>query len=135
MIYNGFLGIKVKDGFTKYLRFNKMITISERAVKELKIAIEEHKSKNPDVSEMYVRIGVKGGGCSGYQYTLVLEESKNPKDQLININDIEIVVDQRSALYLEGTNLDFVDELNNRGFKFNNPSVIRTCGCGQSFSM
>lgn len=112
-----------------------MITISERAVKELKIAIEEHKSKNPDVSEMYVRIGVKGGGCSGYQYTLVLEESKNPKDQLININDIEIVVDQRSALYLEGTNLDFVDELNNRGFKFNNPSVIRTCGCGQSFSM
>lgn len=112
-----------------------MITISDRAAKELKITIEEHKAKNPEVAEVYVRVGVKGGGCSGYQYTLVLEENKEKRDELFTVNNLQVVVDPRSALYLEGTNLDFIDDLNHRGFKFNNPAAVRSCGCGSSFSM
>lgn len=112
-----------------------MILISDRAAKELKIAIEEHKSKNPDALEVYVRVGVKGGGCSGYQYTLALEEGKNAKDQTHVVNGLDVIVDPRSALYLEGTGLDFVDELNHRGFKFHNPSAKTTCGCGSSFNL
>lgn len=111
-----------------------MITISDRAAKELETAIKEHKSSNPDVSNVYVRIGIKGGGCSGYQNTLVLEEVKTDKDQVYSINGLDVVIDPISALYLEGTRLDFVDQLNNRGFKFANPLAKTTCGCGSSFS-
>jgi iron-sulfur cluster assembly protein len=112
-----------------------MIEISSRAAKELKIAIEEHKAQNPDDKQVYVRVAVKGGGCSGFKYDLTLEEGKNDKDKLFQIEGLDVVVDPKSVLYMEGTALDFIDELNNRGFKFSNPSVSSVCGCGMSFNM
>jgi len=112
-----------------------MIAISERAVQELQRAIADHKQQEPEVGEVYVRIGVKGGGCSGYQYTLSLDEGVTEKDEIFEVSGLKVAVDNRSALYLEGTALHFLDELNRRGFKFSNPNAKNTCGCGSSFSM
>lgn len=112
-----------------------MITITEAAAKELKNAIGEHKAENPDSGEVYVRVGVKGAGCSGFSWTLTLEEGvDDKKDTVHEINGLHVVVDKRSALYLEETNLDFVNDLNKRGFKFDSPNIKGKCGCGSSFS-
>jgi iron-sulfur cluster assembly protein len=112
-----------------------MITVSDRAAEELRRTIADHKANDPTVGKIYVRVGVKGGGCSGYQWSLGLEENSSNKDVVIEQGGLEFIIDKVSALYLEGTKLDFVDELNRRGFKFDNPSVKSTCGCGSSFSL
>jgi iron-sulfur cluster assembly accessory protein len=112
-----------------------MIVVSERAVTELKKAIADHKTQDPAVEEVYVRVGVVGGGCSGFQNVLSLDEGKTDKDTVFEIEGLNFVVDRMSALYLEGTKLDFVEDLNRMGFKFENPRAVGSCGCGQSFSM
>ena len=81
-----------------------------------------------------LRIGVRGGGCSGLQYVLDFENQKRFGDFIFAINGLKIFLDPASATHLEGTVIDYVTELMNTGFKFNNPSVSRTCGCGSSFS-
>ena len=114
-----------------------MITITEAAAKELKNAIGEHKAENPDSGEVYVRLAVTGGGCSGFKNTLTLEEVDvvSSKDNVIELDGLKIVIDKRSSLYVEGSTVDFVNELNQRGFKITNPQSKGTCGCGSSFSM
>ncbi len=113
-----------------------MINVTERAANELQRAIEEHKKEDANVGDIFVRIGVKGGGCSGFQNILALEEGKNERDTVYRIGELDFVIDNLSAMYLEGVSLDFVDEgLVRRGFKFNNPNATGTCGCGSSFSM
>ena len=77
---------------------------------------------------------MQGGGCSGFTYKLAFCNSKE-NDQIIQSHGVEIYVDQKSYLYLMGTIIDFVDELNQTGFKFVNPNAKRTCGCGESFSI
>jgi iron-sulfur cluster assembly protein len=111
-----------------------VIKVTEKAANELKRAIEEHKSQDPNVGQIYVRVAVKGGGCSGYQWTLGLEEGITEKDQVVEDQGVKFSIDNRSALYMEGTSLDFIEDLNRRGFKFSNPMAKTTCGCGQSFS-
>jgi iron-sulfur cluster assembly protein len=81
----------------------------------------------------YLRIGVKGGGCSGMSYILEFG-AKSDMDVLIEQNGLEMVVDKRHLLYLGGTRLDFSEGLDNRGFVFTNPKATSTCGCGTSFS-
>ncbi len=83
----------------------------------------------------YVRVGVKSGGCSGLSYELKFDKSKAEDDKLFEDNDIKIVVDKRSVLYLAGTILEYSGGLNGKGFVFNNPNAQRTCGCGESFSL
>ncbi len=107
--------------------------LTERAVKEIK-----HIMKDQEMAEdaTYVRAGVRGGGCSGYQYSFNLDEMYNEaKDTLIEQDGLKVVVDNRSALYLDGATVDFVEDLNARGFKFSNPNSRTTCGCGSSFSV
>jgi iron-sulfur cluster assembly protein len=82
-----------------------------------------------------VRVGVKSGGCSGLSYELKFDKSKADDDKLFEDNDIKIVVDKRSVLYLAGTILEYSGGLNGKGFIFNNPNAQRTCGCGESFSL
>ena len=81
-----------------------------------------------------VRAAVQGGGCSGFTYKLLFDD-KNDSDRVLEDKGVEIYVDPKSFLYLMGTMIDFVDELNQSGFKFVNPNAKRTCGCGESFSI
>ena len=107
-----------------------MVTVSETAAKKLKSLIEESGFKTS-----FVRVAVKGGGCSGLSYDLSFDTEQQPNDTLAEDNDVKILVDNKSLLYLVGTELQFSGGLNGKGFQFVNPNASRTCGCGESFSL
>jgi len=107
-----------------------MVTVSEGAAKKLNSLIEESGFKTP-----YVRVAVKGGGCSGLSYDLSFDTDQQPADTLAENNGVKILIDMKSLLYLFGTELDFSDGLNGKGFQFINPNASRTCGCGESFAL
>lgn len=110
----------------------QIVTLTEKAIKEIKHIIAEQ-----DLSQdTCLRLRILGGGCSGYQTKLDLDEAFNEKmDEVDIVEDIRVVVDKRSALYLQGASVDFHDGLDKRGFVVNNPHAKSTCGCGSSFSM
>jgi len=108
------------------------ITITEKALTEIKKIIDDNKL-NPD--EYFLRIGVKGGGCSGFVYSLTFDNKLREDDRIIYSQDFRVVVDPKSLFYLNGTVLDFSDGLMGRGFVFNNPNATKTCGCGSSFAV
>jgi iron-sulfur cluster assembly protein len=107
------------------------LKITEKAAKEiLKIKQENN------IPESYsLRVGVKGGGCSGFSYVLGFDGEQRPDDHVLQLSGVTVCVDPRSLLFLEGTELDFQDGLMGRGFVFNNPKAAKTCGCGNSFSV
>ncbi len=106
------------------------IKISEKAAKEIRRIMTENK-----VPETFgLRVGVKGGGCSGLTYTLGFDAEANEGDSVIDQESVKLFVDGKSLFYLSGTILDFSDGLNGKGFIFNNPNATKTCGCGESFS-
>jgi iron-sulfur cluster assembly protein len=107
-----------------------MVTVSETAAKKLSSLIEESGFKTP-----YVRVAVKGGGCSGLSYDLSFDTDQQTGDTLAENNGVQILIDMKSLLYLFGTELDFSDGLNGKGFQFINPNASRTCGCGESFAL
>lgn len=107
-----------------------MITVTEKASKKVQSLIEETNFKTP-----YLRVAVKGGGCSGLSYDLSFDNDMKPSDMLFEDKDVKVLVDNKSLLYLFGTELDFSDGLNGKGFEFKNPNATRTCGCGESFSL
>lgn len=107
-----------------------MITVSDSAKNRInQLLQEENKEGN------FLRVGVKGGGCSGLSYKLDFDDKLNEDDEIINDNDVMIICDKKSLLYLFGTELHFSDGLNGKGFEFRNPQASRVCGCGQSFSV
>lgn len=83
----------------------------------------------------FVRVGVKSGGCSGLSYELTFDRNQLEEDRVFEDNQIRIVVNKKSFLYLVGTTLEYSGGLNGKGFRFNNPNAQRTCGCGESFSL
>ena len=85
--------------------------------------------------DAFIRVGVEGGGCSGLTYKLEFDNQMRPDDKVFEDKGMKIVCDKKSFLYLIGTELDFSDGLNGKGFQFNNPNASRTCGCGESFSV
>ena len=93
------------------------------------------KDEGYDPSKDYVRVGVKSGGCSGLSYDLKFDSSYELEDKIYEDNNIKIIVDKKSLLYLIGTTLEYFGGLNGKGFVFNNPNAQRTCGCGESFSL
>ena len=107
-----------------------MITVSEKAANKLNSLIEESGFKTP-----YVRVSVKGGGCSGLSYDLSFDTEPHASDTLAEDKGVKILVDMKSLLYLYGTELEFSGGLNGKGFQFINPNASRTCGCGESFSL
>ena len=107
-----------------------MVTVSEGAAKKLNSLIEESGFKTP-----FVRVAVKGGGCSGLSYDLSFDTDQQTGDTLAENNGVKILIDMKSLLYLYGTELDFSDGLNGKGFQFINPNASRTCGCGESFAL
>jgi iron-sulfur cluster assembly protein len=109
-----------------------MVKVSEIAKKKISLMMkEEGFSPKSD----FVRVGVKSGGCSGLSYELNFDNSKQDSDIVFEDNDVKIVIEKRSVLYLAGTILDYEGGLNGKGFVFNNPNAQRTCGCGESFSL
>jgi iron-sulfur cluster assembly protein len=109
-----------------------MIQVSEKA--KLK-AIELMKEDGYDASKDFIRVGVKSGGCSGLSYDLSFDNQEKENDKIFENNNIKIIVDKKSFLYLVGTELDYSGGLNGAGFIFKNPNANRTCGCGESFSL
>jgi iron-sulfur cluster assembly protein len=108
------------------------VLLSEKASKEVKRIMDEQNLPE----ETVLRVGVAGGGCSGFQYSLGFDTAVDEKaDQVAEFHGIKLVVDRKSALYLDGTTVDFYDGLEKRGFVFNNPQAVRSCGCGSSFSV
>jgi iron-sulfur cluster assembly protein len=114
------------------------LTVTERAAEEVRRHIADvaaSGSAEPG-STLYLRVRVQGGGCSGFQNKLDLDPKYDEKtDHKFEFHGIEVVVDKRSMLYLDGAVVDFHDDLNKRGFTVNNPSAKSTCGCGSSYSM
>tara|TARA_B000000532_G_scaffold237966_1_gene225853 strand:- start:221 stop:541 length:321 start_codon:yes stop_codon:yes gene_type:complete len=106
-----------------------MIIVSESAKKRLNELLSS------DTKNIYVRVGVESGGCSGLSYKLAFDNKKTEEDEVITDNGITLLINKKSVLYLAGTTLEFSDGLNGKGFVFNNPNANRTCGCGESFSL
>ncbi|CAH8284412.1 iron-sulfur cluster assembly protein [Mariniflexile fucanivorans] len=109
-----------------------MIKVSETAKKKV-IELMQEDGFNPTTD--FVRVGVKSGGCSGLSYDLKFDKENLDGDKVFVDNDVKIIVDKKSFLYLVGTTLEYSGGLNGTGFVFNNPNANRTCGCGESFSL
>ncbi len=107
------------------------VTLTEAAAAEIKRVMAEQ--GRDDLK--YVRVGVVGGGCSGFQYAFNFTDSWDSKaDILEEHHGVGVVVDKKSDLFLDGTTIDFCCELDRRGFRFDNPNAVKSCGCGSSFS-
>lgn len=107
-----------------------MITVSDNAREKL-LSLMKESGENVN----YVRVGVKSGGCSGLSYNLDLDSKMLDTDKLFEHNEIKLLVDKKSYLYLVGTILNYSGGLNGKGFVFENPNASRTCGCGESFAV
>jgi iron-sulfur cluster assembly protein len=105
-----------------------MLTLTPTAVEKVKAIMAERNESSA------LRISVVGGGCSGFQYQMTLENQPQKDDQVIEMDGLKVVVDSRSMLYLTGTRVDYVDGLSGSGFKFENPNAKGSCGCGESFN-
>lgn len=108
-----------------------MIKVSESAKQQ----VDRLKSDQSLAADAFIRVGVKGGGCSGLSYVLDFDTELKDDDKVFEDRGVKIVVDKKSFLYLVGTELDYAGGLNGKGFSFINPNASRTCGCGESFSI
>ncbi len=108
-----------------------MVTVTDIAAAKIK----ELRDKEGLSAEYNVRVAVEGGGCSGLMYNLDFASAPQTTDMVFEDKGVQIMVDKKSILYLAGTELDFSDGLNGKGFQFKNPNASRTCGCGESFAV
>jgi iron-sulfur cluster assembly protein len=107
------------------------ILLTETAAREIRTIITQQEL---DAEKVRLRVGVKGGGCSGFSYILDLTESQKDTDEEFEQHGIKVICDPKSLLYLNGTTVDFKDEIMGRGFVFKNPNATSSCGCGSSFT-
>jgi len=109
-----------------------MIKITETALEHLKDVM---KAEGIGDGTHFLRVGVKGGGCSGLSYVMDFDTEITEMDEVIDLPELKVVVDKKSVLYLFGTELQYSSGLNGKGFQWVNPNASRTCGCGESFSL
>ena len=107
------------------------VQISEKAAEKIKYFAE----KDGITGNVGVRVAVKGGGCSGLTYDLDITDQELPTDKVVEQHGVKVMVDKKSYIFLVGTELEFSDGLNGKGFVFMNPNAKKTCGCGTSFSV
>ena len=107
------------------------VILTETAAREVHTIIAQ---QGLDKDAVRLRVGVKGGGCSGFSYVLDLTEKQKDSDELFEQHGVKLICDPKSLLYLGGTTVDFKDEIMGRGFVFQNPNASSSCGCGSSFS-
>ena len=105
------------------------VTLTDEAVQQLKTLIAEESS--PDVA---LRVFVSGGGCSGMQYGMALDETIRPNDQVVDAGGVRVLIDEFSLPYLEGSEIDYVNSLMGAGFTVHNPNAVRSCSCGHSIA-
>ncbi|MBC7915244.1 MAG: iron-sulfur cluster assembly accessory protein [Pyrinomonadaceae bacterium] len=108
-----------------------MVTVTDKAKAKVADLMENSSLDNT----YFLRVSVQGGGCSGLSYKLDFDNEEKPGDQFFEDKGVRMALDMKSFLYLAGTELDFSDGLNGKGFNFHNPNASRTCGCGESFSV
>ncbi|MBX3358012.1 MAG: iron-sulfur cluster insertion protein ErpA [Phycisphaeraceae bacterium] len=108
------------------------VFLTETAAREIRSIIQQQEL---DADKIRLRVGVKGGGCSGFSYLLDLTETQKDHDEVFERHGIKVICDPKSLLYLSGTTVDFKDEIMGRGFVFQNPNASSSCGCGSSFSV
>jgi|SRR5208337_4399082 len=106
-----------------------MITLTPKAVEKIKSIMEDQRPK-----PAALRLGVIGGGCSGFSYSMQFENEKGMMDKSFEFDGLTLIVDATSMMYLDGCTVDYLETLEASGFKFDNPNVKSTCGCGSSFS-
>ena len=109
-----------------------MITITDNALVHLKGVMESEGISN---GTHFLRVGVKGGGCSGLSYVMDFDTELTDMDEVVELPELKVVIDKKSVLYLFGTELQYTSGLNGKGFQWVNPNASRTCGCGESFSL
>lgn len=109
-----------------------LINVTDPAVKAIRDCIAD---EGKQVAESYLRVSVKGGGCSGLMYELAIVGEAGDEDTVVTYDDVRIVVDKKSKLFLHGLTLDYTSGLNGKGFVFSNPNATGTCGCGESFTV
>ena len=107
------------------------VTLSEKAAVEVKKIITEQNLPE----ETVLRVGVQGGGCSGFSYSLNFDTNTSERDRIVDVHGVKLAVDKKFDSYLDGTVVDFYGGLEKRGFVFNNPNVVKSCGCGSSFQV
>ena len=107
------------------------VTLSEKAAAEVKKIIADQNLP----TETVLRVGVQGGGCSGFSYSLNFDTNTSERDRVVDVHGVKLAVDKKFDPYLDGTVVDFYDGLEKRGFVFNNPNVVKSCGCGSSFQV
>ena len=110
------------------------VTLTEKARKEITTIIKDN-TQLDDNEQTYLRVGVKGGGCSGFQYGFQFEEEKAADDFEFESAGVAVLVDPLSYQYLTGASIDFIDDLQGSRFVVNNPNATTTCGCGSSFGI
>jgi len=130
-MFGGTVGMMLTDNSVREIGITMAIELTERAAQEVGTIIKDQKL---DPEKTFLRLGVKGGGCSGFSYTLDLTEKRQDNDESWDVHGVTVICDPKSQIYLEGTSVDFKDEVMGRGFVFNNPNATNTCGCGSSFS-
>lgn len=110
-----------------------MITVSQKALEHI-IELMMESGITPD--SHHLRVGVKGGGCSGLSYVMDFDDTIESTDEIVEVDGgLKVVIDKKSVLYLFGTELNYSDGLNGKGFQWENPNASRTCGCGESFAL
>ena len=106
-----------------------MIYLTEKAAKQVKDIAD-----GEGIGYYIIRVKVKGGGCSGFEYDMAFDDQINENDEVFELDDVKLICDPMSISYIEGTVIDYGDSLMGAGFKFNNPASKGSCGCGKSFS-
>jgi iron-sulfur cluster assembly protein len=109
-----------------------MVSVTERAIQQL-VELMKKEGMTPETHNL--RVGVIGGGCSGLSYQMKFDDNIDSSDTVVDLESIKVIINKLSLLYLVGTELDYQDGLNGKGFEWNNPNSTRTCGCGESFSV
>lgn len=107
-----------------------MLTLTDNAVKKVKQLMEAD-----DKAGHALRVAVKGGGCSGFEYALSFDEAQRDTDHVLQFDGLQVLVDAMSHMYLDDVRIDYLDSLQGAGFKIDNPKATGTCGCGHSFSV
>jgi iron-sulfur cluster assembly protein len=108
----------------------RMIQLTDTASTKVREIMSQ---QNPAPTAL--RVAVVGGGCSGFSYHMAFDNAENPSDNVYEFEGLKVFVDQMSEMYLDGVQIDYIESIEGAGFKFNNPNVKSTCGCGSSFSV